>query len=195
MTAPRDDEKSEQNRKLKFNFSIDHILNRAGCSKNEEPVLEQARCNITPFTWMQCTRYCPPKLQRISKREGTQRRQLGKHPRIPFTTHQLSILEEKFRQSPYLSSSEVTQVSRFLELADIRVKIWFQNRRARERREKLQLDLDQKKCLSKSIEYSSQPPTFSPAPNFTNLEVMWASVCTNKSLKPSTSTTNCDSYT
>ncbi|GJQ76410.1 hypothetical protein Trydic_g2126 [Trypoxylus dichotomus] len=70
------------------------------------------------------------------RREGPQKRQLGRHPRIPFTTHQLTILEEKFKHSPYLSSQEVKEISRKLDLADIRVKIWFQNRRARERREK-----------------------------------------------------------
>ncbi|KAB0804017.1 hypothetical protein PPYR_00987 [Photinus pyralis] len=114
MTS-RDDEKSEQDQKKKFNFSIDHILNRAGCSVNQELT------NATPFTWMQCTRYCPPKLQRISKRQGPQRRQLGRNPRIPFSTHQLSMLEEKFQQSPYLSSSEVTMISRILDLADVRI--------------------------------------------------------------------------
>lgn len=55
------------------------------------------------------------------KREGPQKRQLGRHPRIPFTTQQLSILEDKFRKTPYLSSSEVTKLSRSLQLADIRV--------------------------------------------------------------------------
>lgn len=55
------------------------------------------------------------------KREGPQRRQLGRHPRIPFTSHQLTQLEEKFQEAPYLSSEEVTALSQRLDLADIRV--------------------------------------------------------------------------
>lgn len=59
----------------------------------------------------------------IGKRETAQKRQLGRHPRIPFTSHQLAVLEEKFQQSPYLSSEEVTRISQNLQLADIRVTV------------------------------------------------------------------------
>ncbi|XP_017781364.1 PREDICTED: homeobox protein MSX-2-like [Nicrophorus vespilloides] len=121
-------------------FSIDHILHKAGTSSQEYGTFDCGKPTVLqPFPWLQCTRYCPPKVPR--KREGgPQKRQLGRHPRIPFTTHQLSLLEERFRQSPYLSSEEVTRLSTILKLADIRVKIWFQNRRARERRERQQMD-------------------------------------------------------
>ncbi|XP_044747354.1 homeobox protein H17-like [Coccinella septempunctata] len=61
---------------------------------------------------------------------------MGRHPRIPFTSQQLNILEEKFQKTPYLTGDEVMELAKRLELADIRVKIWFQNRRARDRREK-----------------------------------------------------------
>ncbi|KAF7266747.1 hypothetical protein GWI33_019966 [Rhynchophorus ferrugineus] len=112
-------------------FSIDHILNRAGNSskKNPETMVER-------YQWLDCSRYCPPRIPRIPKKEGFQRRQLGRHPRIPFTSYQLSLLEQKFKESPYLSSEQVIDLSKKLNLADIRVKIWFQNRRARERRER-----------------------------------------------------------
>ncbi|RZC40677.1 homeobox protein MSX-1, partial [Asbolus verrucosus] len=86
---------------------------------------QKFQANFTKFT------------QGAQKKDGPQKRQLGRHPRIPFTSHQLSVLEEKFQQSPYLSSEEVIALSRRLQLADVRVKIWFQNRRARERREKM----------------------------------------------------------
>ncbi|KAK4884358.1 hypothetical protein RN001_000629 [Aquatica leii] len=135
-------------KKSKFNFSIDHILNEAGSSSNQKDLNVHDAINTTAFPWLQCTRYCPPKIQRIQKREATQRRQLGRHPRIPFTTQQLAILEEKFRESPYLSSAEVLKISRILQLADIRVKIWFQNRRARDRREKLQSETDQRSAMN-----------------------------------------------
>ncbi|GLV43320.1 uncharacterized protein CBL_03863 [Carabus blaptoides fortunei] len=115
-------------------FSIEHILTKAGNRNAHKNItLHQG---LTTFPWLQCTRYCPPKLPRSQKKEGPQKRQLGRHPRIPFSGQQLAVLEEKFKNSPYLSSTEVTQLSRKLQLADIRVKIWFQNRRARERRER-----------------------------------------------------------
>ncbi|KAF5275191.1 hypothetical protein FQR65_LT04223 [Abscondita terminalis] len=136
-------------KKSKFSFSIDHILNEAGSSSNQNHFSNHGEINATPFPWLQCTRYCPPKIQRVQRREsGTQRRQLGRHPRIPFTTQQLAILEDKFRESPYLSSAEVVRISKLLQLADIRVKIWFQNRRARDRREKLQSDAEQKSLIN-----------------------------------------------
>lgn len=47
------------------------------------------------------------------------------------------ILEEKFQQNPYLSSEEAVNLSRKLQLAVVKIKIWFQNRRARKRREEL----------------------------------------------------------
>ncbi|ENN70661.1 hypothetical protein YQE_12606, partial [Dendroctonus ponderosae] len=111
---------------------IDHILNRAGTSENSKT------CDDTSgvkFRWLQCSRYCPPRVPRVQK-NNVQKRQLGRHPRIPFTSYQLSLLEQKFNESPYLSSEEVIVMSKKLQLADIRVKIWFQNRRARERRER-----------------------------------------------------------
>nr|CAI5869268.1 unnamed protein product [Callosobruchus analis] len=69
------------------------------------------------------------------KRDTPQKRQLGRYPRIPFTSHQISVLEDRFQRNPYLSSEEATILSQKLQLADVKVKIWFQNRRARKRRE------------------------------------------------------------
>ncbi|XP_052768180.1 paired box protein Pax-6-like [Mya arenaria] len=86
------------------------------------------------YDWLQCTRYKPPKLQRIRKKEGGKKRKLGRNPRVPFTQHQVSELERKFNRTHYLSSLDVAELSTNLNLTETRVKIWFQNRRARERR-------------------------------------------------------------
>ncbi|XP_046558100.1 homeobox expressed in ES cells 1-like [Haliotis rubra] len=88
------------------------------------------------FPWLQCTRYKPPKLPRLKKKDGVKRRKLGRNPRVPFTQHQVAVLEEKFRRTHYLSSMDVAELSTALNLSDNRVKIWFQNRRARERRDR-----------------------------------------------------------
>ncbi|XP_042220980.1 homeobox protein MSX-1-like [Homarus americanus] len=88
------------------------------------------------FEWLQCTRYHPPKLPRVKRREGGQKRKLGRNPRVPFSSSQLAALEARFRQSQYLSSCDVADLSALLNLTETRVKIWFQNRRARERRDR-----------------------------------------------------------
>ncbi|XP_059178505.1 homeobox protein XHOX-7.1-like [Physella acuta] len=96
--------------------------------KNEDDTLK--------YQWLHCTRYHPPKLQRTKKKEGAKKRKLCRNPRVPFTQHQVVVLEDKFRRTHYLSSIDVAELSSALSLTETRVKIWFQNRRARERRDK-----------------------------------------------------------
>ncbi|XP_001845296.2 homeobox protein engrailed-like ceh-16 [Culex quinquefasciatus] len=87
------------------------------------------------FDWLYYTRYRPPKLPRPQK-AGPVKRTPGRLPRVPFTPSQLSALEDAYKVSTYLSSEEANQLAYSLELTNTRVKIWFQNRRARDRREK-----------------------------------------------------------
>ncbi|XP_072023804.1 uncharacterized protein [Amphiura filiformis] len=91
---------------------------------------------MTRFSWLQCTRYKPPRLPRAKRKEGAKKRKLGRNPRVPFSPAQVATLEQKFRCTHYLSSIDVAELSQALNLSENRVKIWFQNRRARERRDK-----------------------------------------------------------
>ncbi|XP_028968113.1 homeobox protein MSX-1-like [Galendromus occidentalis] len=135
----------------KRNFSIESILQRgASCSSQGSrsppageasysryllPAIPLLRESGDHFDWISCTRYNPPRLQR--KFEGQKKRKyLSRSPRIPFNSEQLAVLEGRFKESPYLSGSEVQKLARDLHMSDVRVKIWFQNRRAREKREK-----------------------------------------------------------
>ncbi|XP_012229889.2 homeobox protein MSX-2 [Linepithema humile] len=91
----------------------------------------------TDLTWLQYTRYRPPKLPRRSFVEKRIKRRTGDHPRIPFSSSQLQVLEDRYRKSAYLSRNDVIEMSATLRLPQSKIKIWFQNRRARQRRELL----------------------------------------------------------
>lgn len=59
----------------------------------------------------------------IRKKECVQKRRLGRNPRIPFSTEQVALLEEKFQISPYLSNTDVIELSRCLQLSESRVSV------------------------------------------------------------------------
>ena len=67
------------------------------------------------------------------KLKNCKRRSSGS-PRVPFSTSQLMTLEQKYTENHYLSGSQVTELASSLNLPHQRIKIWFQNRRAREKR-------------------------------------------------------------
>ncbi|XP_033733671.1 homeobox protein MSH-A-like [Pecten maximus] len=164
-------------------FSIDRILNderQDVPESDEDDIVEGPRdetSHITDsqssdsskqFPWLQCTRYKPPKLPRIQKKEVTKKRKLGRNPRVPFTQHQVAALEQKFRQTHYLSSMDVAELSTALTLTETRVKIWFQNRRARERRDR---EANQRggllpaKTSSTGVDVTSSPWSFPMYPS------------------------------
>ncbi|XP_063539404.1 homeobox protein MSX-1-like [Cydia strobilella] len=105
-------------------FSIERIL--SADSSREAPE--------TP-SWLCCTRYRPPRLPRAVNNVCRQRRS-GRHARVPFTAAQAAALEAAYARAPYLAPPALRALAAALQLRDDRIKIWFQNRRARERREK-----------------------------------------------------------
>lgn len=132
-------------------FSIDHILNRAGsqCNLVQEMKVNTGFFHLNTstssqlmsqqtqmFDWLYYTRYHPPRLPRTNNGfKQPVKRTPGRLPRVPFSPEQLKALECGYKKSMYLSSEEANELAKKLDLSSIRVKIWFQNRRARDRRE------------------------------------------------------------
>ncbi|KAL0881615.1 hypothetical protein ABMA27_001441 [Loxostege sticticalis] len=65
-----------------------------------------------------------------------------KRRRTAFTTDQITALEEVFRGRPYVTSDERGVLGRRLAVSDQAIKVWFQNRRLREKREREELELE-----------------------------------------------------
>ncbi|XP_048486360.1 homeobox protein MSX-1-like [Plutella xylostella] len=118
-------------------FSIERIL-------SSEP---RAARQAEPPSWLYCTRYHPPKLPldrhpfiSLVLHAGSSTsccpRRSGRHARVPFTAAQAAALEAAYAREPYLAPPALRALASALQLRDDRIKIWFQNRRARERREK-----------------------------------------------------------
>ena len=59
----------------------------------------------------------------------------SRKPRHLFTNEQLSRLEEKFLQKRYLTIPERLELSVSLKITDTQTKVWFQNRRAKDKLE------------------------------------------------------------
>ncbi|XP_063985191.1 homeobox protein engrailed-2b [Diachasmimorpha longicaudata] len=115
------------------------------CEKNDKVHLsrdDDSNLNVcgelklqSDLQWLHCTRYRPPRLPRRTSGARNCKRRPATHPRIPFTSFQLEVLENKYKSGPYLTRKDVLQLAGNLGLPQSRVKIWFQNRRARDRRE------------------------------------------------------------
>lgn len=92
-------------------------------------------------------------------RKFPNRRKVSGNPRVPFSTEQLVELENSYEESHYVSAPQASQLSSLLKLPENRIKIWFQNRRAREKKRLTKVTSCQaisKTCVVKSATRTSQ---------------------------------------
>ncbi|KAK2837448.1 hypothetical protein Q5P01_014660 [Channa striata] len=82
--------------------------------------------------------YSSPDCDKSAKSSGRQRRK----PRVLFSQSQVSELERRFSQQRYLSAPEREHLARILQLTSTQVKIWFQNRRYKCKRQRQDKSLE-----------------------------------------------------
>lgn len=91
-------------------------------NKKYTSIDNEQKLDTNELAWLRYTRYKPPKIQRKVVLEKPMKRRPGVHPRIPFSSVQLEILEERYKRNPYLCRKDVLEISAVLHLPQSRVR-------------------------------------------------------------------------
>ncbi|NP_001158401.1 NK2-3/5 transcription factor [Saccoglossus kowalevskii] len=123
------------------NTSILSELGKSSETSREEVAIEQSSSTSTQT--VKSVEKKPKDDDRASQQKNRQRRK----PRVLFSQAQVFELERRFKQQRYLSAPEREHLANMLKLTSTQVKIWFQNRRYKCKRQR----------QDKTLELATQP--------------------------------------
>lgn len=109
----------------------------------------------------------------------------AKRYRSAFTTEQINYLEGQFKQFSYIGSEKRKEIANILKISERAVKIWFQNRRMKEKRENghnKEIQIEHKNHINKSDEQLNSSNVYLNNECAIN-EQLLRSQCQNKHLK------------
>lgn len=80
----------------------------------------------------------------------------SKRIRIAFTTDQINYLENQFKKFAYIGAIERKEVAATLNIPEKAIKVWFQNRRMREKKESITKEVDDEQGIRKYLDFSKE---------------------------------------
>ncbi|KAF5298022.1 hypothetical protein FQR65_LT09833 [Abscondita terminalis] len=104
----------------------------------------QERNKESEFTGMDSPKHQQVTSSKTELRKSNRQRTKRK-PRVLFSQAQVYELERRFKQQKYLSAPEREQMAQGLKLTSTQVKIWFQNRRYKCKRQKIEKGIENEK--------------------------------------------------
>ena len=79
-----------------------------------------------------CAKFYVSSLFLVSQRANKQRSE--RRQRTSFSSQQTAVLEGEYAAVEYISRQRRSELARLLQLTETQIKIWFQNRRAKDKR-------------------------------------------------------------